>query len=87
LASATVTLGNSGFLSWLSNWHTMSIQIAPTTDIFHPPAGGLWARVSFDGAVIIDQLADAAPALGGGCVGIGAFGTRAAFDDIIVTAP
>jgi hypothetical protein len=69
-------------------WHVLSLRVSPTTDTLHPPAGGLWATVSYDNVQVIDQLADSVLlASNRPCSGLGTFGTQAAFDDYRITAP
>jgi hypothetical protein len=73
-------------------WNTLSLQVFPTTDTLHPPAGGLWAVVSFGvpssvPVPVLDVLADSEPAWTSGCSGIGTYGTSAAFDDFVVSTP
>ena len=79
---ATATVAPPG-----TTWHALSLQLVSTTDTVHPPAGGLWAVVAFDGTTVIDQLADSAPGWTSACAGVGTFAIQAAFDDFLVTSP
>jgi hypothetical protein len=89
---ADYTLAAASTAAPQHTWNTLSLQVFPTTDTVHPPAGRLWAVVSFGVpssvlVPVLDVLADSEPAWTSGCSGIGTFGTSAAFDDFVVSTP
>lgn|GEM_PF-4564360 len=81
---ASLTLGSPSLFS--QGWSTLTMRVFPTTDTLHPPAGRLWAVVSLNAVLQIDQLVDSSPNWSGTCAGIGTFGIQAAFDDFVVSS-